>query len=308
MTNRTDAHRPSAIVATDYEFVEFCSAREFEAYDLAPRGEAGGYFKHQTLTGGNWYAGGEQFCRCDICGTTRALDFAIFWHKPSNVYIRTGGDCATRLCDLLDVKGFQQFRDAARAKSVRLAGEAVAEAALAAKGIDLDFAALRQASRELHGVKAGGTPREQWNVSTALDIAGKFAKYGTMSEKQEKFLTNLLDAVARREEVRALWAARHAERVATSTHIATVGDRVELVVTVKFANSYDSQFGQFWIVGLEDASANTVIYKGNAPFSTTKGQTVKLKATVKEHGERDGVKQTVIARPKVLEVVEAAAA
>jgi hypothetical protein len=36
MTNRTDAHRPSALVATDYEFVEFCSAREFEVYDLAP--------------------------------------------------------------------------------------------------------------------------------------------------------------------------------------------------------------------------------------------------------------------------------
>lgn len=31
-----------------------------------------------------------------------------------------------------------------------------------------------------------------------------------------------------------------------------------------------------------------------------KGQRVTLKATVKEHGERDGVKQTIISRPKVL--------
>lgn len=292
---RTDCHRPAAIVAGDYDFVEFCSAREFEKYDLASMGEAGGYGKHQQATGGAWYSGDTEFCRCDICGTSRALDFAIFWHKPSNVYIRTGGDCATRLCDLLDVKGFQQFRDLARAKSVRLAGQATAEAALAAKGIDLDFAALRSALREKL------TAREEWVVCTALDIAGKFAKYGSMSDKQEKFLAGLLDSIARRDEVRALWAARLAERVATSTHIGKVGDRVELTVTVKFANSYDSNFGQFWIVGLEDASANTVIYKGNSPFSTTKGETVKLKATIKEHGERDGVKQTIIARAKVLD-------
>ncbi len=113
-------------------------------------------------------------------------------------------------------------------------------------------------------------------------------------------MVSLLDSIARRDEVRALWAARQAERVATSLHIGKVGERVELTLTVKFANSYESNFGQFWIVGLEDASANTVIYKGNSPFSTTKGETVKVKATVKEHGEREGVKQTIIARAKVL--------
>jgi hypothetical protein len=33
-----------------------------------------------------------------------------------------------------------------------------------------------------------------------------------------------------------------------------------------------------------------------------KGDTLTISATIKEHGVRDGVKQTVIQRPKVLEV------
>ena len=49
-----------------------------------------------------------------------------------------------------------------------------------------------------------------------------------------------------------------------------------------------------------DQDGNTVIYKGKE--IAKKGQTVTLKATVKDHGERDGEKQTVIARPANIEV------
>jgi hypothetical protein len=45
-----------------------------------------------------------------------------------------------------------------------------------------------------------------------------------------------------------------------------------------------------------------VIYKGKSFDFPTKGNTATVTATVKEHGVRDGVKQTVIQRPKLVEV------
>ena len=44
---------------------------------------------------------------------------------------------------------------------------------------------------------------------------------------------------------------------------------------------------------MEDADKNVVIYKGTKLYEGI----VTVKATIKEHGEREGVKQTKIARP-----------
>mgnify|MGYP000270542888 CR=1 FL=1 len=44
---------------------------------------------------------------------------------------------------------------------------------------------------------------------------------------------------------------------------------------------------------MEDIDGNVVIYKGTKLYEGF----VIIKATIKEHGERDGVKQTKIARP-----------
>jgi hypothetical protein len=43
-----------------------------------------------------------------------------------------------------------------------------------------------------------------------------------------------------------------------------------------------------------------VIYKGNssAVWELAEGEVVTLKASIKEHGVRNGVKQTLIQRPK----------
>lgn len=49
-----------------------------------------------------------------------------------------------------------------------------------------------------------------------------------------------------------------------------------------------------------DEAGNTVVYKGKS--IAAKGDTIVVKATIKAHGERDGEKQTVIARPAVIEV------
>lgn len=48
---------------------------------------------------------------------------------------------------------------------------------------------------------------------------------------------------------------------------------------------------------MNDEAGNVIVYKGNR--IAEKGQRVTMKATVKSHGEREGVKQTIVSRPKV---------
>ena len=106
--------------------------------------------------------------------------------------------------------------------------------------------------------------------------------------------------ITQREERKAEYRARDL----ASQHIGAVGDRVDLELTVSFVTDYQTQFGVTNVFGLRDADGNIVIYKGTSALYNTggqfavKGDTVKVKATVKEHGERDGVKQTIISRPK----------
>jgi hypothetical protein len=94
--------------------------------------------------------------------------------------------------------------------------------------------------------------------------------------------------------------ARRAEleaKKATLTHVGTVGKREVFTLTLKRVTSFESQYGTTFILIFEDAAGNQVVWKtSRAEFN--EGETVTLKATVKEHGEYNGVPQTSISRAK----------
>ena len=105
-------------------------------------------------------------------------------------------------------------------------------------------------------------------------------------------------------------AQNHIDRVAASSHIAgEVGDRVviEGVVADKFSGpgGWD---GSGWTITKIATAEGQVIYWGSlhAPgpddfeVYLDKGDIVELKATIKEFSERDGEKQTVVQRPKII--------
>jgi hypothetical protein len=102
-------------------------------------------------------------------------------------------------------------------------------------------------------------------------------------------------------------AAREAARAA-SQHVGVVGERMELTVTVDVVIHLEAG-GYGWAAPSiylgRDSQGNRIVYKGTGNFAG-KGETVRVIATVKEHGERQGELQTIIARPKTLGLVEAA--
>lgn len=142
-------------------------------------------------------------------------------------------------------------------------------------------------------------------------MAESFYKWGKLSPKQCEAILKGIDARAARK---AEWADKKAAVDAKREHIGTVGEKIALTLTVGHVVSLDGMYGTTYIYIMEDANQNTVIYKGNSKFVIfneegdfrAKGETFTIIATVKEHGVREGVKQTIIQRPKAVKIEETA--
>lgn len=116
----------------------------------------------------------------------------------------------------------------------------------------------------------------------------------------ESFLTR---ATAPTERQVGLVEAEIAKRAqnAASGHLGAVGDKLTMTITVERIIVLESKFyGNSYITIARDEQGNIISYKGLTDIGN-KGDTLTIKATVKEHTVYKGVKQTVIQRPKVLE-------
>lgn len=134
-------------------------------------------------------------------------------------------------------------------------------------------------------------------------LARAFDSFGKLTPNQCAAILKGIDA---RAERRAQFAAQDAALAATRRHIGTVGEKITVTLTMKKIIQLEGMpFGGrpsvTYIHIMEDADRNVFVYKGTAAaFAIDKGETVTVTATVKEHGERNGTKQTIIQRPKAV--------
>jgi hypothetical protein len=139
-----------------------------------------------------------------------------------------------------------------------------------------------------------------------LEMREAIMEWGGLTDKQTDLVRR---ALARAEERVVNADKRRQERIqadrAVSKHIGTVGERREFELTVNKVFSFDGTYGVTYINICKDVDGNVVIYKGSNGYE--QDETLTVKATVKAHEERDGVKQTLIARPVVKTETPAAA-
>lgn len=87
----------------------------------------------------------------------------------------------------------------------------------------------------------------------------------------------------------------------TSKHVGTVGDKIEFQAILNFVKGFHGYYGITWIHVFKDSQGNVIVYKGTKKLGD-KDSILTVKAKIKTHGERENVKQTIIERPKVVEV------
>ena len=101
-------------------------------------------------------------------------------------------------------------------------------------------------------------------------------------------------------------AARNAERSA-SEYVGQVGKRIDLdIADMKLVTSWEGQWGMTWLYKFTDTDGNVLVWFASKPLERVNEngayedvtEVSHIRATVKEHNERDGVKQTIITRCK----------
>ena len=154
----------------------------------------------------------------------------------------------------------------------------------------------------LTAIDEGRVYDDYGNVSYTDKFMGSMASaYDTYGKLTEGQVNAIRKGIAARAARKAEWADERAALNAVRAHLGTVGEKgVTMTLTVVHIVVMESAFGTNYLHICEDADKNVVIYKGNASGFPVKGETATIKATIKEHGVRDGVKQTVFQRPKVI--------
>ena len=140
------------------------------------------------------------------------------------------------------------------------------------------------------------------------NMADSLREWGGLTDGQTEACRKGLQKALERAEGRE--AAKDAQREIDlqSQHVGTVGKRGDLEAVVEFTTTYETQFGTSYIYGLRDAGGNVLVIKGSTPVGVwgeyafspiIKGEKISFTAFVKAHGEREGVKQTILNRVKI---------
>jgi len=281
---RTDIHAPSNINPNDYIFVaalvqDFDSLGSVEVLIQ----ERKILNDHMQKTGGKWSTH-EHGGNCHICGAYMIHE-AIFYHEKTNVYIRTGFDCAEKM-DMGDSAAFKKVKDARKASKTAKAGVLKAQGMLEEIGL-WKFTSLLFAdglNSPMCRLDNDIDPELHKKYNIYADIVSKLVRYGNLSEKQWNFLHSLKNQIENfdnikkereeikkeREKAKALIPDAPTGRVWVSGTIISIKEKVYYEMTV-----------WKWTVETEEGYKVWSTIPSALLNNVSKGDKVRFKATLK---------------------------
>jgi hypothetical protein len=275
---RSDVHRPSVLVPSDYEFVgfEFIKIGYLSGDIMGDceflRAERETIRRHMTKTSGT-YSRHQHGGNCHICGAS-AIYTVLFYHALSNVYVRTGQDCAQKL--EMSVDGdWNAFRTAMKAVQELHAGKRKAMDTLDREGL----LAAWFIYISVYGTKNEITkswselPEEETIV---VDIVGKLVQYGSVSERTMKFLVSLVDKISRRVELLAERKAKHEAAEA----LPLVAGRTTIIGTVLSVKTKSTPYGDTLKMLVEHDTGWKVYGSVPKGLNTKRGDRIEFDAVV----------------------------
>lgn len=230
---------------------------------------------------------------CDYCGTGIRWEFWIKGSIAGAKQFKVGCDCVAKTG--WGIEGFEKVRAAhtrarrqAGAQSRRAARQAQVAAERAQKAAERQEAT--QAWRDANSAVVARLTAYEGANSFLRDMIQNLAQWGNLSARQLEAVESCFAVIDRTEAARA-----------NSQYVGAVGDKITLTITVERIIVLESQFGANYITIARDEQGNAITYKGKTDIGN-KGDTNTVKASVKEHTVYNGIKQTVIQRPKLVEM------
>ncbi len=122
-------------------------------------------------------------------------------------------------------------------------------------------------------------------------------EWGGLTEGQTKAVLAMIERGEARvaERAKAREEARQAD-ADKSGWVGEIGQRRVFDLTIRMVFEMSGMYGTSYLHVMHDADGNVVVYKGTNRLGAMH-DAVSVKATVKDHDTRDGVKQTKISRP-----------
>jgi len=228
---------------------------------------------------------------CDYCGTGIRWEFWIKGSVAGAKQFKVGCDCVAKTG--WGIEGFEKVRaDHTRARRQagatkrREARKAQIEAERAQRKADRLEAT--QAWRDANSAIVARLEAFEGNNQFLRDMAYNLAQWGNLSARQLEAVESCFAVIERQEFARA-----------NSQHLGAVGDKLVLTIVIERIITLEGIYGRTYITVARDEQGNAITYKGGIIIGN-KGETITLKATVKDHTIYNEVRQTVIQRPKVL--------
>ncbi len=94
-------------------------------------------------------------------------------------------------------------------------------------------------------------------------------------------------------------AERAKQTAAASTHIGSVGDRIDFTARCMSVRRFDGDYGPRDLCRFSDDAGNTIIWWATSEPRLTIGYVYTFKATIKKHDTFNGEAQTVVTRAKL---------
>ena len=231
---------------------------------------------------------------CDYCGTGIRWEFWIKGSVAGAKQFKVGCDCVAKTG--WGIEGFEKVRaDHTRARRQEGAAKrrAARQAQVAAERAQrqADRLEATQAWRDANSAVLARLTAYEGTNDFLRSFTATLAQWGALTPRQLEAVESCFAVIDRTEAARA-----------NSQHIGNVGDKVTLTITVERIVVLKSEFyGDNYITIARDEQGNAITYKGRVDIGG-KGDTNTVKASVKEHTVYNGIKQTVIQRPKLVEV------
>ena len=231
---------------------------------------------------------------CDYCGTGIRWEFWIKGSIAGAKQFKVGCDCVAKTG-----WGIDRFLEV-RAEHTRARRQAGAQKRRESRQAQLAAERAQKATERLEATQA-------WRDANSALVARLEAYEGTNEFLRSSFanLAHWGNLTARQvEAVESCFAVidRLEAARANSQHLGAIGDKVTLTITIEHIIAIEGFYGTTYITIAHDEQGNAITYKGAGRTIGRKGETHTIKASVKDHTVYNGVKQTVIQRPKVLEV------
>lgn len=233
---------------------------------------------------------------CDYCGTGIRWEFWIKGSIAGAKQFKVGCDCVAKtgwgIDRFLEVRAAHtKARRQAGVQSRRAARQEQVAVERAQRAADRQVAT--QAWRDANSALVARLVAYTGTNDFLRGMIQNLADWGNLSTRQAEATESCFAVIDRLEAARA-----------NGQFIGAVGDKVILTITVERIIVLETQFGTNYINIARDEKGNAVTYKGCTDIGG-KGDTTTIKASIKEHTVYNGVKQTVLQRPKVLKVAAA---